>query len=83
MDMFDERRFSDDIIDWRCIKDGDIVLEGDFDYHYRVLTFVDGKYWEYFSENDGYYHSTSPEYCHWKIEGQKGGRDARLIKIDY
>ena len=78
--MFDERYFCDDDIGWEHIKVGDVVLEGDTEYQYRTLTNVDGKYWEYFGENDGYYHNTCPEYCHWLVEGQKGCK-GRLIKI--
>lgn len=83
VDMFDERYFSEDeSIDWKSIKVGDIVLEGDITYEYRILTNIDGYYWEYFGENDGYYHSTSPEHCHWKVEGQKGCK-GKLIKINH
>ena len=69
-------------IDWHDIKPGDVVLEGIRDLEYRVLTDVDGTYWEYLDPNDGYYHSTSPEYCHYLVKGQKSaGRN--IIKIEY
>lgn len=35
-------------IGWEHIKVCDVVLEGDVEYQYRILTNVDGKYWEYF-----------------------------------
>jgi hypothetical protein len=79
---FDGRLISDNKIDWKEIKVGDVVLEGDVvdKKSYRILTQVDGKYWEYFE--DGYYKSTSPEYCHWLIKGQKMS-NGELIYINY
>lgn len=79
---FDGRPVSLDEVDWKDIKAGDVVIEGN---HlslgwYRVLTQVDGKHWEYFE--DGCYHSTSPEFCHWKVEGQKSS-NGRLVEIRY
>ena len=77
---FDGRRFSDFEISSKFIKAGDIVLEGDGPhFSYRILTSVDGKHWEYFE--DGYYHSTSPEYCHWLVKGQKNCSNSELVKI--
>ena len=68
-------------INWRDIKPGDVVLEGSRDTKYRTLTNVDETYWEYLDPNDGFYHSTSPEYCHYLVKGQKSaGRT--LIKIE-
>lgn len=69
-------------INWRDIKPGDVVLEGSRDKKYRTLTNVDETYWEYLDPNDGFYHSTSPEYCHYLVKGQKSaGRT--LIKIEF
>lgn len=69
-------------VDYKTIKVGDIVLEGDLDKNpqYCTLTQVRGNYWEYFK--DGFYHSTSPAYCHWLVKGQKHC-DGKLLKIDY
>ena len=69
-------------INWCDIKPGDVVLEGNRDTKYRTLTNVDGTYWEYLDPNDGFYHSTSPEYCHYLVKCQKSaGR--KLIKIEF
>lgn len=77
---FDGRRFSDFEISSKFIKAGDIVLEGSGpDFRYRTLTSVYGERWEYF--DDGYYHLTSPEYCHWLVKGQKNCLNSELIKI--
>lgn len=75
---FDGRIFTEEKIGWSEINVGDIVLEGDEDYQYRTLTGIKGTYWCYFE--NGYYHSTSPEYCHWLVRGQKGC-DGKLIRI--
>lgn len=74
------RNKTEEEIDWKEIKVGDIVLEGLENEKYRVLTSVDGTYWEYFDPVDGYYHSTSPEYCHWLVKGQKNA-GGKLLKI--
>lgn len=77
---FDGRRFSDFEISSKYIKAGDIVLEGNGpNFKYRTLTSVDGERWEYF--DDGYYHLTSPEYCHWLVKGQKNCLNSELVKI--
>lgn len=69
-------------INWCDIKPGDVVLEGNRDTKYRTLTNVDGTYWEYLDPNDGFYHNTSPEYCHYLVKDQKSaGR--KLIKIEF
>lgn len=69
-------------INWRDIKPGDVVLEGSRNTKYRTLTNIDGTYWEYLDPNDGFYHSTSPEYCHYLVKCQKSaGR--KLIKIEF
>ena len=79
--IFDGRRFSNFEISSEYVKAGDIVLEGDgLNFKYRILTKVDGKHWEYFE--NGYYFSTSPEYCHWLVKGQKNC-SGELIKIIY
>ena len=71
---------SQETINWRDIKPGDVVLEGC--RKYRTLTNVDETYWEYLDPNDGFYHSTSPEYCHYLVKAQKSaGR--KLIKIEF
>jgi hypothetical protein len=70
-------------VDYKTIKVGDVVLEGDDldkNPQYCTLTQVRGNYWEYFK--DGFYHSTSPAYCHWLVNGQKHC-DGKLLKIDY
>ena len=79
---FDGRPVSLDEVDWKDIKVGDVVIEGNNLSlgWYRVLTQVDGKHWEFFE--DGCYHSTSPEFCHWKVEGQKSS-NGRLVEIRY
>ena len=78
----DDRIVSNEIINWRKIKKGDVVVHGNVlndKINYITLTYVDGKYWEYFE--DGYYKSTSPEYCHWLVKGQKHC-NGKLIKIE-
>lgn len=80
--FFDGRKISNETIDWKEIKAGSVVLEGIRNEQYRVLTTVDGEYWEYLSEPDGYFHSTSPEYCHYLVVGQKNG-NGKLVKITY
>lgn len=79
---YDGREITDDEVDWKEIKPGDIILEGDIDKNpsYRVLTYVAGNYFEYF--NNGYYCSTKPEYCHYLVKGQKGC-GGKLIRIKY
>lgn len=85
---YDGRIVSIDEISWKGIKMGDIVIEGDLAPYgeegpnYRVLTDVTGTDWEYFGQ-DGYYHSTSPEFCHWLVCGQKGciGGELKPIKF--
>lgn len=75
----DKLIFTNKEVFWRYIKPGDVVLEGDEpNFKYRTITAVDLKYCEYFE--DGYYHSTSPEYCHWLVVGQPGC-DGELVKI--
>lgn len=82
-ERFDSRNFDNEEIDWTDIEPGDVVLEGyGPNYSYRVLTAVDGTYWEYFDSKDGYYHSTHPEFCKWLIKGQKGCKGG-LVKINY
>ena len=79
MEDFDGRHFTNKAVSWREVKTGDVVLEGNGpDFSYRTLTNVDGKYWEYFE--DGYYHSTSPEFCYWLVYGQKNANGI-LLKI--
>lgn len=79
MKEFDGRTFTNFETSWRDIKTGDVVLEGDDpNFKYRTITTVDLKYWEYFE--DGYYKSTSHEYCHQLVVGQPGC-DGELIKI--
>lgn len=80
--FFDGRKITNEIIDWKEIKAGSVVLEGIRNEQYRILTTVDGEYWEYLSEADGYLHSTSPEYCHYLVVGQKNA-NGKLIKIVY
>lgn len=80
--FFDGRKITNETIDWKEIKDGSVVLEGIRNEQYRILTTVDGEYWEYLSETDGYLHSTSPEYCHYLVVGQKNA-NGKLIKIIY
>lgn len=80
--FFDGRKITNETIDWREIKAGSVVLEGIRNEQYRILTTVDGEYWEYLSETDGYLHSTSPEYCHYLVVGQKNAR-GKLVKIIY
>lgn len=86
-EVIDGRVLSEDTIDWKEIKAGDVVIEGklkrikDIDSWYRTLTQVDGKYWEYF--DNGYYHATSPENCEWLVSGQKMCDGSKLIKIVY
>lgn len=80
LSQFDGRRFSNFEEPREYIKPGDIVLEGDGpNFKYRTLTSVDGEYWEYFE--NGYYHSTSPKYCHWLVKGQKNCSNGELVKI--
>lgn len=80
--FFDGRKITNETIDWKEIKAGSVVLEGIRNEQYRVLTTVDSEYWEYFSETDGYFHSTSPEYCHYLVVGQKNA-SGKLVKITY
>lgn len=78
----DGRIISNEIISYRKIKKGDVVIHGSIlsdKINYITLTYVDGKYWEYFE--DGYYKSTSPEFCHWLVKGQRHC-DGKLIKIE-
>lgn len=80
----DGRTFSEDKIDWKKIKKGDVVIHGfikDDNVNYITLSNVDGKYWEYFE--DGYYKSTTPEFCHWLVVGQKNCGGSALIHIEY
>ena len=80
--VFDGRKFDEDFkFDWRAVAVGDVVIEGDEERKFRTLTDVSGKNWEYFGE-DGYYHSTSPEFCHYIVLGQKcaGGK---ICPINY
>jgi len=79
---YDGREISNESICWKDIKKGNVVLEGNKNERYRILTDVQDEYWEYFDTDDGYYHSTSPEYCHWKVDGQKGSK-GKIIKIEY
>ena len=69
-------------VDYKTIKPGDVVIEGDLmaNPSYRTLTQVNGKNWVYFK--DGFYHSTSPQYCHWLVKGQKHC-EGKLLSIDY
>ena len=77
----DGRTFSLEKIHWSEIKKGDVVVHGNIEnVSYITLTNVDGKYWEYFE--NGYYKSTTPEFCHWKVVGQKNC-DGILKPIDY
>ena len=80
--FFDGRKITNETIDWKEIKAGSVVLEGIRNEQYRILTTVDGEYWEYLSEADGYLHATSPEYCHYLVVGQKNA-NGKLIKIVY
>ena len=78
----DDSLVDQETINWRYIKPGDVVLEGSRNPKYRTLTNVDETYWEYLDPNDGFYHSTSPEYCHYLVKDQKSaGR--KLIKIEF
>lgn len=83
MEEFDGRVFSEETIDWHSVCCGDVVIEGDVytPSMYRTLTQVDGKNWEYFG--GGYYCSTSPEFCHWLVRGQKRTDEGKLIRIIY
>ena len=76
----DKRDISDEDIHWSEIKVGDVVVECITDIKYRVLTNVNGTYWEYFDPTDGYYHATSPEFCAFKVDGQKSA-NGKLIPI--
>ena len=83
--IYDNRIVSDDVINWKEIKKGDVIIHGfltDKNIEYITLTHVDGKYWEYFE--NGYYKSTSPEFCHWLVKGQKhcGGKLISIVN-DY
>ena len=87
--MYDGRLVTDEEVNWKDVKVGDVVIEGDLDPYdelgpnYRILTDIDGPgYWEYF-DRDGYYHSTSPEYCHWLVCGQKSCAGGELKHIKY
>lgn len=81
--VYDGREISEETVNWKDIKVGDVVIQG-FSLNnklceYITLTFVEGKYWEYFE--NGYYKSTSPEFCHWVVRGQKhcNGKLKRII----
>lgn len=80
---FDGRLISKETINWRKIKKGNVLIHGDLSNDkkpsYITLTCVDDKYWGYFE--DGYYKSTSPEYCHWLVKGQKHC-NGKLIRIE-
>ena len=80
----DGRYIIDKTIDWKDIKVGDVVIEGNNIEKpaYRVLTDVDGNYWEYFDYESGYYKSTSPQFCHYLVIGQKKSNGV-LKKINY
>lgn len=75
--ILDGRLITDKTISWKNIKSGDIVIEGK-NLSYRIITKVYGKNWEYFE--DGYYKETKPEYCQYKVNGQKNA-GGELIKI--
>ena len=81
--VYDGREISEETVNWKDIKVGDVVIQGFSLNHklceYITLTFVEGKYWEYFE--NGYYKSTSPEFCHWVVRGQKhcNGKLKRII----
>ena len=79
----DGREIINKEISWKEIKVGDVVLEGNVEQmiKYCVLTRVINNYWEYFNINDGYLHSTSPEYCYYLVLGQKNA-GGTLIKIN-
>lgn len=80
--QLDGRQFSDEEVDWKDIRVGDVVIEGyGKPAQYRTLTAVDGKYWEYF--RNGFYSSTSPEFCHWLVDGQAWCSDSKLKRIRY
>ena len=81
--VYDGREISEETVNWKDIKVGDVVIQG-FSLNnklceYITLTFVEGKYWEYFE--NGYYKSTSPEFCHWVVRGQtpSNGKLKRII----
>lgn len=81
--VYDGREISEETVNWKDIKVGDVVIQG-FSLNnklceYITLTFVEGKYWEYFE--NGYYKSTSPEFCHWVVREQKhcNGKLKRII----
>lgn len=81
--VYDGREILEETVNWKDIKVGDVVIQG-FSLNnklceYITLTFVEGKYWEYFE--NGYYKSTSPEFCHWVVRGQKhcNGKLKRII----
>ena len=81
--IYDGREISTESVSWKDIKVGDVVIEGFLNSklcEYVTLTNVDGKYWEYF--DNGYYKSTSPEFCHWVVKGQKHC-DGKLKRIIY
>jgi hypothetical protein len=81
--VYDGREISKEIVNWKDIKVGDVLIQGSLkkgNGEYITLTTVDGKYWEYFE--NGYYKSTSPEFCHWVIRGQKHC-DGKLKRIVY
>lgn len=80
---YDGREVSNETINWEDVKIGDVVIQGFLSKEkceYITLTNIDGKYWEYFE--NGYYKSTSPEFCHWLIKGQKNC-DGKIIHINY
>ena len=95
--MVDGRKLSDEELDWTLVDIGDVVIEGDIESliqrmkeeestecvvkSYRTLTDVQGADWVYF--DGGYYHSTSPVYCHYLVKGQKNCVGSKLIRIKY
>ena len=81
IDVYQGAVISNETVNWRNIKPGDVVVEGNSDRVFRTLTDVQGKYWEYLNE-EGYYSSTSPEYCHYVVRGQKSAGRV-LYKIVY
>lgn len=81
---FDGRLISKETINWKNIKKGDVLIHGelsnDKNPSYITLTKVNGKHWEYFE--NGYYKSTSPEFCHWVVKGQKNC-NGKIMRIKY
>lgn len=76
-DKIDGRVVSKDVICYDKLKSGDVVVHGNT-LNYITLTNVEGKYFEYF--DNGYYKSTSIEFCHWLVCGQKNC-DGKFVKI--